>query len=105
MTPGPAGTSEEGSEKEAMPLAVSRREAVWSPRRSARERVGREGQVLLDGLGLAQDGPRLLIQGLLRFLHQLPQAAQGGSGLVGLTQAVLRQSQKGQVRGDRTVRG
>ncbi len=61
------------------------------------ERVGREGLVELDRLGLAQEGLRLRILGPLRILHHLAQPTQGGAGLLGLTQAVLGQGQEGQV--------
>src|SRR4051794_36234616 len=50
-------------------------------RQSPRERVGREGLVEHDRLGLAQEGLGLLILRPPRLLHHLAQAAQDRSGL------------------------
>jgi hypothetical protein len=62
-------------------------------RGSGCERVGREGLVELDRLGLAQE----VLRHLIRVLIQHVQSTQGGTSLFVLTQVVLGQSQEGQV--------
>ena len=71
---------------------------IWlADGRSPGERVGREGHVELDRLGLAEEGLRLGIRGPLRIFHHFTQPSQGFAGLIGLRQAVLGQGQEGQV--------
>ena len=79
---------------------------VLSPRdrfichhRGGSARNGSSGKTRSSSMASAsrRQSPRLVIRGPFWSLHRVPQAAQGGSGLVGLTEAVLRQGQKGQV--------
>ena len=66
---------------------------------STGEWVGRKDRVEADQrLGLSQEALRLKIICPTRFLHRLAQPAQGRTGVLGLSPAVLGHGQKRQVR-------